>query len=146
MAQAPMMPQNHFLVAAVITVVAIVSLYPDLDLPEAALWVVVSGVVAAVIDLDVILLVRWKAKDDPELRPYTDIRVVARDLRAMLRLLHQKGLLVKIAVPHLISATIMTMAAYFIAPSYFIPVVIGAWSHIVSDVPYVWSVTRALSA
>ena len=102
-----MMPQNHFVVAVVITVAAVLLFYPDLDLAEAALWAVVSGIAAAVIDLDVIVLVRWKAKSDPELRPYTDIRVVARDLRAMLRLLHERGLLLKIAVPHTASAIAM---------------------------------------
>ena len=137
-----MMPQNHFVVAVVITVAAVLLFYPDLDLAEAALWAVVSGIAAAVIDLDVIVLVRWKAKSDPELRPYTDIRVVARDLRAMLRLLHERGLLLKIAVPHTASAIAMSVAAFCLAPSLFVPVVLGAWSHVLSDVPYVWSVVR----
>lgn len=137
-----MMPQNHFAVAAVVTVLAILLFYPDLDLAEATVWVLVSGLVAAVIDMDVILMVRWKARTDPDLRPFTDMRVVAKDLRAMLRLLHQKGLLVKVAIPHLVSAIVLTVASYLLVPSLFVPVFLGAWSHLVSDVPYVWSIMR----
>jgi hypothetical protein len=137
-----MMPQSHFVVAAVVTVFAIILFYPDLDLSEATVWVLVAGVVAAVIDIDVILMVRWKARTDPDLRPYTDMRVVAKDLRAMLRLLHRKGLLVKVAIPHLASGVVLTLASYYAAPSVFIPVFLGAWSHLLSDVPYVWSIMR----
>ena len=137
-----MLPQNHFVVAAVVTLVAVVLFYPDLDWADALVWVLAAGVVAALIDLDVILMVRWRARTDPDLRPYTDVRVVARDLRAMLRLLHRKGLLVKVAIPHLVSATVLTVASYHLAPSLFVPVFLGAWSHVVSDVPYVWSIAR----
>ena len=137
-----MMPHSHFVVAALVTVVAIILFYPDVDQTEAALWVVVAGIVAAVIDVDVILMVRSRARTDPDLRPYTDMRVVAKDLRAMLRLLHRKGLLVKVAIPHVTSATVLTVAAYLLAPPLFVPVFLGAWSHVVSDVPYVWSIMR----
>jgi hypothetical protein len=137
-----MMPQNHFLVAAIITVLFIMMYHPELDRAEATTWVLVAGLVAALIDVDVILMVRLKARTDPELRPYTDMRVVAKDLQAMLSLLHWKGLLVKVAVPHVISASLLTVASYFLAPSIFIPVFLGAWSHLVSDVPYVRAIMR----
>ncbi len=137
-----MMPQSHFVVAAIVTVVAVILFYPDLGLAEATAWVVIAGVLAAAIDVDVILMVRWRARTDPDLRPYTDMRVVAKDLRAMLRLLHRKGLLVKVAIPHLASGIVLTVASFHLVPSLFVPVFLGAWSHLVSDVPYVWSIMR----
>ncbi len=137
-----MMPQSHFAVAAVVTVLAAVLLYPDLDLEGVVRWIVVAGLAAAVIDLDVMLLVRWRARTDPDLRPYTDPRVVARELRPMLVVLHRKGLLVRVAAPHMASALALTVASYYLAPSLLVPVSLGVWSHLVSDVPYVWSVMR----
>jgi len=138
-----MMPQGHIAVATAVTMVAVVLFYPELDMAGAATWVAVAGLVAAVIDVDVILLVRRWARTDPDLRPYTDVRLVARELRSMLVVLHRKGLLVRVGAPHLLSATLLTVASYSLAPSLFVPVFLGAWSHLVSDVPYVWSIMVA---
>jgi len=102
-----MMPQSHFVVAAIVTLVAVLLFHPDLDLAQAATWV-----------------------------------VVATDLRALLGLLHRKGLLVKVAIPHLTSGVVLTVASYYLTSSLFVQVFLGAWSHLVSDVPYVWSVMR----
>ncbi|UCC92491.1 MAG: hypothetical protein JSW25_07420 [Thermoplasmata archaeon] len=137
-----MLPQNHFAVAAVVTLVAVVLFYPDLDLVDTLVWIVVAGVVAAIIDLDVIILVRLKAKEDPELEQWANPMEATKDFPEFLATLYRKGLFRIIQWTHLGIAIVATMIGYLWLPDYFIPIFIGAWSHIVSDVPYVSRISR----
>ena len=138
-----MLPQNHFVVAAVVTLVTIVLFYPDIDLVMAVVWMLVSGGVAAVIDLDVIILVRRKAKDDPELEPWVSPLEVAKDMKEFLVLLQRKGILSTIKITHLASAIAATVLGYMLVPSLFIPFTLGAWSHMATDVPLLRSIRIA---
>ncbi len=138
-----MLPQNHFAVAALVTLVAIVLFYPDLNLGDTLVWMMVAGVVAALIDLDVIILVRLKAKDDPELEPWVSPREVTKDLTSFLVLLHKKGLLRTVKWTHVAIAVVATVVGYLILPSLFIPIFLGAWSHLATDVPYLWRIRQA---
>ncbi len=131
-----MLPQSHFAVAAVVTLVAVVLFYPDLDRLDALLWMVVAGVVAALIDIDVILMVRRRSRDDPELEPWASPVAVMRDFPEFIEMLRRKGLLRTIAWTHLASAVAATLVGYLLLPSLFIPIVIGAWSHLATDVRY----------
>jgi len=141
-----MLPQNHFAVAAVVTLVTIVLFYPDLDLQDMVVWVLAAGIVAALIDLDVIILVRIKAKDDPELEPWANPMEATKDLTAFLVILHKKGLLKIVKWTHLASAVAASLVGYFLLPSLFIPMSIGAWSHLATDVPYLWRIGQAAMA
>jgi len=138
-----MLPQNHFALAAVVTLVAVVLFYPDLDIMETVVWVLAAGIIAALIDLDVIILVRMKAKDDPDLEPWASPMDVTKDLTSFLVLLHRKGLLRIVKWTHLASAVVASLVGYFLLPSLFIPIFIGAWSHLATDVPYLWRIGKA---
>jgi hypothetical protein len=131
-----MLPQNHFAVAAVVTLVAIVLFYPDLDLVDAIVWMVAAGIVAALIDVDVMVLVRIKAKEDPELEPWANPMEVTKDFPEFLTTLYQKGLFRIIQWTHLGSALAASLVGYLVVPSLFIPIFLGAWSHLATDVPY----------
>ena len=141
-----MLPQNHFAVAALVTIVAIVLFYPDLNLRDTLVWMMVAGIVAALIDLDVIILVRRKAKDDPELEPWVSPREATKDLTSFLVLLHKKGLLRIVKWTHMGIAVVATLIGYFVMPSLFIPIFLGAWSHLATDVPYLWRIRQAAMA
>jgi len=141
-----MLPQNHFAVAAAVTLVAVVLFYPDLDLHDTVVWVLVAGIVAALIDMDVIILVRIKAKDDPELEPWASPLAVTKDFPEFLMTLHRKGLLRIIKWTHLTIAVVASLVGYFVLPSLFIPIFIGAWSHLATDVPYLRRIGLAASA
>jgi hypothetical protein len=141
-----MLPQNHFLVAVVVTLVAVVLFYPDLDWVDALVWILVAGIVAAIIDLDVMIYVRMKAKDDPELRPWVNPAAVSKDLKTFLVLLSRKGLLSTIKYTHVASAVFASLIGYFALPSLFIPIVIGAWSHLMTDIPYLNEIRKAAAA
>lgn len=141
-----MLPQNHFAVAAMVTLVAVVLYYPDQDLKDTVVWVLVAGIVAALIDLDVIILVRRKARDDPELEPWANPMEATKDLTAFLVILHKKGLLRIIKWTHLAIAVVATLVGYFLLPSLFIPMFTGAWSHLATDVPYLWRIGKAAMA
>ena len=131
-----MLPQNHFVVAAGVTLVAVILFYPDLDRWDALIWMVAAGIVAALIDLDVILLVRRRARDDPELEHWKSPLAVTRDFPEFLMMLKRKGLLRTVAWTHLASAVAATLVGYLLLPSLFIPIAIGAWSHLATDVQY----------
>ncbi len=141
-----MLPQNHFAVAALVTLVAIVLFYPDLNLGDTLVWMMVAGIVAALIDLDVIILVRMKAKDDPELEPWVSPREATKDLTSFLVLLHKKGLLRTVKWTHMGIAVAATLVGYLILPSLFIPIFLGAWSHLATDVPYLWRIRQAATS
>jgi hypothetical protein len=141
-----MLPQNHFAVAAMVILVAVVLFYPDQDLKDTVVWVLAAGIVAALIDLDVIILVRIKAKDDPELEPWANPMEATKDLTAFLVLLHKKGLLRIVKWTHLTSALVASLVGYFLLPSLFIPIFLGAWSHLATDVPYLWRIRQAAMA
>jgi hypothetical protein len=138
-----MLPQNHFAIAAVTTLIVVVLFYPDLDLRGTLIWVLAAGVVAALIDLDVIVLVRVKAKADPELEPWASPVEATRDLMSFLVLLQRKGLLGVIKWTHLGSVVVSTLVGFLLLPSLFIPIFVGAWSHLATDVPYLRRIKQA---
>jgi hypothetical protein len=141
-----MLPQNHFLVAALVTLVAVVLLYPDLDWAGALAWILVAGVVAAVIDLDVMVYVRMRAREDPELEPWASPAAVMRDFSGFLGMLRRKRILRIIARTHIASAVVATLVGYFLLPSLFIPIAVGAWSHMATDVQYLAGRTSSANA
>lgn len=132
-----MLPQNHFVVAAVITLVVALVAFPGMQWVTIALWVLVSGLVAALIDLDVIVLVRVASKEDERLRPYNDISRVSKDFKGFMDTLTETGVLKRALVTHFTSSIIVTVLAYVLVPSYFYPVLIGTVSHLATDVPYI---------
>ncbi len=101
-------------------------------------WVVLAGMVAALIDLDVMFIVKRASKDDPELEHWTHYSSISGDFNGFLKALSRKGLLRTVAVTHITSAVLVTVLAYLLAPAYAVPVAIGAWSHLATDVPYIW--------
>jgi hypothetical protein len=141
-----MLPQNHFAVAAVVTLVVVVLFYPDLDLVDTIIWIVVAGVVAALIDLDVIVLVRMKAKEDPELEQWASPMKVTKDFPEFLATLERKGLLRIVKWTHLGIAVVASVVGYLLSPALFIPIFLGAWSHLATDVPYIRRIGRSSSA
>ena len=138
-----MLPQNHFVVAAVLTLVAALVLFPGMAWTLVTLWVVVSGAVAAVIDLDVIVITKRAARKDPELEPWSDPLVATKDLKAFLVLLSRKGILSTVKWTHLASGVVATTVSYLLVPDLLVPVAIGAWSHLATDIPYLWTIRKA---
>ncbi len=147
-----MLPQNHFMVAAVVTAAVIYGYYPEMieDLlndPSSGIWpwlgwVVLAGTVAALIDLDVIILTRRAARTDPERVPWSDPMVATKDLEAFLVVIYRKGLFRIVALTHLASGVLVTVMAFLLAPFLLVPVAIGAWSHLATDLPYIWKIRR----
>jgi hypothetical protein len=138
-----MMPQSHFVVAVLVTTLAIILFYPDMVLVDAGIWCLVSGIVAAIIDLDVILITRRAARTDPELAPFASPMEATKDLKAFLVLIYRKGLFDTVKWTHLGFGVVVTLLAYILAESLLVPVAIGAWSHLATDVPYLWSIKKA---
>jgi hypothetical protein len=135
-----MMPRYHFIIAAVITAVYAYVTRSCECYYQFGGWALLSGGVAALMDMDVILITRQAAKKDPDLEPFVNPKEATRDLTEFLVLLYHKGLLVRVGATHLTTAVVVTVIAYFLAPEWFIPVAIGAWSHLASDVPYLWRI------
>jgi len=57
-----MLPHNHFLIAGLTIYPATIILFPEKPPVEIWQWVLIGGVVSAVIDLDIIAIVYLKSK------------------------------------------------------------------------------------
>lgn len=132
-----MLPQNHLVIAIIVIIPAALILFPGLSLFQLLLWVVLGGAVAALIDMDIIIIVFQRAKKDERLRPYTNIRSVSKDFKGFVDTITETGVLRIGLMTHvLVSVTVIVLFHLFLSDLLF-PVVIGVVTHLVTDVPYI---------
>jgi len=130
-----MLPQYHMVVGTVVAAI----LWPFLGAGGAVgfvAWAVVGGAVGAVIDVDIMALVAISARRDPSLGHWSDPRNVARDFDGFLRMLRSTGLLRRAAVTHLAMGAVLVAAFWLLAPSLLVPALVGAFTHLASDLQY----------
>jgi len=131
-----MMPQYHSVIAAVVTAVVSLALYPGNSHVTLLVWVVASAIVAAVIDLDVMAHVAVAAKHDPGLKRWTDPRNVGKDFRGFIEALRAKGILKRAGVTHLVISIAFILLTWSLSPSLLVPVSIGVATHLATDLRY----------
>jgi len=130
-----MLPQNHFAIAALVITPITLIYFPEKGVAGAGLWALVGGLVSATIDLDVIALVRLKSKDEDRLKPFKDPRDIFRKFDLFMDTIYETGVLAIAMKTHLIFSAIITILFYLSWSSYFIPVMLGVGSHLISDIP-----------
>ena len=131
-----MMPQYHAVIAAVVTAAVGSTLFPDNSITTLLVWVAVSAVVAAVIDLDVMAHVARAAKRDPALKHWTDPRNVGKDFRGFIEALRAKGILRMAGATHMGISIAFILIAWLLSPDLLVPVLIGVVTHLATDVQY----------
>ncbi len=130
-----MLPQKHFAIAALVITPIAVIYFPEKSVAGAGLWVLVGSLMSAIIDLDIIALVKLKSKDEDRLKPFTDPRAVFRKFDLFMDTIYETGVLAIAMKTHFIFSAIITILFYLSWRSYFIPVALGVGSHLISDIP-----------
>jgi hypothetical protein len=130
-----MLPQYHLVIGAVVAAI----LWPFLGTGGAvglAAWALVGAAVGAVIDVDIMVLVALRARGEPALKHWSDPRNVARDFKGFLGMLRSTGLLRRAAGTHLLMGAALVTMFWALAPSLLVPALVGAVTHIASDLQY----------
>ncbi|KKL94483.1 hypothetical protein LCGC14_1864190 [marine sediment metagenome] len=135
-----MLPHSHFIISASAAVpVAMLSARTDASVSVAG-WAITAGLVSAALDVDVIALVMFKAKSEPDLREYRNpLRIVTR-FKGFMSALYKTGLIRTVMATHCLLWAITVAAAYVFAAEMFLPILIGVVTHALSDLPHIWRV------
>jgi hypothetical protein len=127
-----MLPHDHALLAAAVITPAVLIAAPG-TLSLAAAQVATGAAVAAVIDLDVLLLVYLKGNRQPRLQPFRNPLRIVSDFDRFMDIVQQTGLRKLVHKTHLLMSAIILVSAYFYLPSFFLATSLGVASHLVSD-------------
>jgi len=130
-----MLPQKHFLIAALVIVPAAFVFFPDLTFVGVGLWVLCGGLLSAAIDFDVMALVFLKSKEEDRLKLFRNPFEINRNFSHFMDTIYDTGVLKVAMTTHLALAAVFISIVYFTSISYFIPAALGGVSHLVSDIP-----------
>ena len=128
-----MLPHNHFLIAALSIFLLSILLFPQSP-SELARWILVGGIISALIDMDVVALVYWKSRSDNRLRPFRNPAELYKNYGLFMDRITESGILSLGIKTHLIISILIILIFYAI-PEFFVPVFIAVVTHILSDVP-----------
>ena len=128
-----MLPHKHFLFAIVVILVASFIFFPQLSFIDLVLWVVIGGIMSAAVDLDVMVLLNV-IKLPPKLKKYKKPLGVFEDYKGFMKALCETGVIRKVIVTHIAISAVFILIFYFFANVYFVPVVLGVLSHLITDV------------
>lgn len=130
-----MLPHNHFLIAiSVILPVAIV-LVPEKSGIEIGKWLLAGGLISSAIDLDAYFFVLLKSRREQRLRPFRNPLEIYRKFGLFMDTIAKTGILRICLKTHTLISMFAVLMFYFFGNDYLIPVVLGAASHLISDIP-----------
>ena len=131
-----MLPHQHFGIAGVFILLISLIFFPENTILTIIKWILVGGIVSALLDLDMMILVSIKSKKHKELQKFKNPKNVMKDFKGFMDALVKTGVLKTGLATHIIIHTLVVLLFYFFINSYFIPVLIGAVTHIASDLPH----------
>ena len=137
-----MLPQNHFLISAVtvIPVAMVFTPHSQIGLLNLAL---ISGLVAAAIDLDAIFLIYLKGKEYSSMRLFYNPIKIFTQFKLFMDTFTDTGLLKIAMISHMIIFFVLPVLAYIFLPAYFLPVIVASVTHFLSDLPNMCRLKRA---
>ena len=98
-----MLPHHHFAISAAATIpVALLTQQPT-TAAGLVTWAAAGGIVSALMDLDVVVLLNLRARSEPALRPFRDPRRIFTGFDELMDLLSSTGVLRVALVTHLLS-------------------------------------------
>ncbi len=131
-----MLPHYHAFVAVAATSVVVILFVSEIELATFLLWLIISALVAALIDVDVMVHVRRASRTDPELGRFNDISEVSRDFKGFMDTITRKGILRKVVITHFAVSITLAVLVALLLPSLAPPVLIGVVTHLATDTPY----------
>jgi len=128
-----MLPHHHFLISVIITIPISIFFFPLLSVIEILLWVLISGFVSILIDMDIIILINIK-KDD-RLNQFKNPKMIFKEFKLFMDTIDETGVLKTAMITHIIISLSFIVIFYLFINILFIPCLLGVISHIASDVP-----------
>ena len=129
-----MLPQDHFLVSAVV-MVPVAMVFPAQNHIGLVGLGLISGVVAALIDLDVIVLIYLKGKEYPSMRLFYNPTKIFTQFKLFMDTFAQSGLLKVAMKTHMVIFFALPVLTYIFFPAYFLPVIVASITHFLCDIP-----------
>jgi hypothetical protein len=121
-----MLPHKHFLISAAAAVPF------SLHHPE---WILASGVISAVVDTDVTVLVWVYAKKHEALAQFRNPINIFTRYGLFMETIEKTGVLKIAMATHLLMSGAILLLTGIYVKGLFVPAVIGVVSHILSDIP-----------
>ena len=132
-----MLPHYHAIIAAITVLVVSLIFFPDLTIIESLLWIVVGSIIAAVIDIDAIILANIKSKREPALQRFQSYKAIANDFNAFINTMGETGTLKTVLITHVIFSLIIFLLFYLFLKPYIVPVIFGILTHLLTDIKYI---------
>ncbi len=132
-----MLPHYHAFIAAITILIVSLIFFQDLSMIEIFIWIVIGSIIAAVIDIDAIILANIKSKREPALQNFQSYKAIANDFNKFINTMGETGTLKTILVTHVIFSLIIFLLFYLILESYMVPVIFGILTHLLTDIKYI---------
>lgn len=128
-----MLPHHHFLISVIIIIPISIIFFPLLSVVEILLWVLISGFVSILIDMDIIILVNIKR--DNRLNQFKNPKMIFKEFKLFMDTIDETGVLKTAMITHIIISLSFIVIFRLFINILFIPCLLGVISHIASDVP-----------
>jgi len=132
-----MLPHYHALIAAITVLVVSLIFFQDLSIIEIFIWIVIGSIIAAIIDIDAIIIANIKSKREPTLQRFRSFKAIANDFNAFISTMGETGTLKTILVTHVIFSLIIVLLFYLFQEHYIFPVTFGVLTHLLTDIKYI---------
>jgi hypothetical protein len=130
-----MLPHCHFLIAGLVIVPVGFVLFHEKSIVEIVQWVLIGGFLSSAVDLDVSIVTILRSKRDDRLKQFSNPREIFRKFDIFMDRITETGVLRAGLKIHLLSSIFIILIFYFFLHDYFVPVVLGIVSHLISDIP-----------
>ena len=128
-----MLPHHHFLISVIIIIPISIIFFPLLSVIEILLWVLISGFVSILIDMDIIILVNIKR--DNRINQFKNPKMIFKEFKLFMDTIDETGVLKTAMITHIIISLSFIVLFFLFINTLFIPCLLGVISHIASDVP-----------
>lgn len=130
-----MLPHKHFLISGLTIFLAAILLFPEKSVIGIGEWVLIGGLLSSAIDLDIYILVLLKSRSESRLKPFRNPLEIYRNFGLFMDTIFKTGLWKIGLITHLALSVLIVILFYLFSNTYFIPIVLGVVSHIITDIP-----------
>jgi len=135
-----MLTHIHFAVS--VTVVGIYELIftPERSVESVFFTAVISGFISSLLDLDVLILIYLKSRNNPDLRVFRNPLNIYKKYDRFMELSSSEKFLGITPLTHVLISIFVLLLLHFYLKNIFIPVFLAIFSHLTGDVPEFWRI------
>lgn len=128
-----MMPHKHFLVSTILIIFVVLFFFPTLSPIQFLVWILLAGIFSVIVDIDMLILIPLSR--DKKILPYRNFSYLNNHFNQFMKLISKNGIMKTSLKTHILLSLFFIATAYFFINTYFIPIIIGVISHLLSDIP-----------